>query len=353
MVASGGTPEEPARVSYTFSVRDRAHYAIGADVGACDHCADLRFQVDGQVVNALDPGDPASTAGTLDSGSGSGTPLTVRTGHDRPPGAPLPVSFGGLQLAPGQHTVTVELVGPGARTDYVYPAGRITDTPYADHGYTALVDRLRVIQLQGARFDSLGAAYNNNGIGRPKKAAASLQLGSKLGFSRPELRKAGFGPRLATVKGLQFPIAPEGPRGIDNVVAAGQTVQLPPGQRGRYLYALVTASCGSIPPSSRVGFTLRFSHMAAPYQSLGHVPDWREAPGPTAALTTSRYLTGTKVTPGRASIHLLQMEIPSDFDGHDLVQIGLPRLGTPLDSGCVTPALHVFSLLVSDQEPTN
>lgn len=251
--------------------------------------------------------------------------------HDRPGGRGGPVCV---------YAVTVP----------VDPARRVAAVTLPDRSATVspVTNTVHIFSLTTgtpAVYPSLEAAFNNTGTsddtplpgGITRLAEGGLD-GAGLSLSRQELAAAGLRPGAAVTRdGLRFTWPDVPPGNPDNVLALGQTVQVP--GAGRRLGIL-----GASWPEPAMGTgTVHYadgtaSDFTLTLNSLAHRPG-----GGSTSAATMRYLNDPAGRrPGPA--HLFSASVPL-IPGKPVIAVTLPPNGALSPAG-PTWGMHIFSLAI-------
>lgn len=343
---------QPTTFTHTITAPTDAYYTLGIALTTCNHCATLRFAIDG---------NPATTT--------SGDPLTINT--NTPTTATTYAMLGGYQLTAGPHTLTTQLTTTTG-SDYTYTGtyGTTTLTNYHDNGYTAALDYITIAPLRTPTATNLTAAFNNRATGTdntPTTANADL-TGQAL--SNTAIATAHLTPGSTitigtpTTGGATFTIpATQAGTANDNVIALGQTISLQqpdgtyptPGTATNpgYINLLTMATCGTIPTHPTRALTLTIPHTPNPLNPTIQIPtttNWTTTPTTTPNVQTSQILQGPNGTPNttlKPTLYVMKLPVPEDNAGQPITSITLPRIGTDLTNTCQTPALHIFAISTS------
>ncbi|WP_377325659.1 hypothetical protein ACFJIY_11230 [Pimelobacter simplex] len=332
-----------------FTPVKSGYYALGAMLGTCSTCAKATFTVEGA---------QSFTATPVDTSTGPGGPTGTKYAR-----------LGGYELTAGT-AYKIRIKFPDASPD----------TPS-----TVKLDYLNASLIRAGTYDSLAAAFNNDGIVAEGSAMPVGIEPPRLGppgeprrsFSKEALAAAGVVPgqplavtfdNNGTPATATFNIPAEGSGGADNAIAAGQTIALPD-VTADYIDLLVTASCGVLAPSQQRQFDIR--HRPAPgtdpapadggevrqYGIPYPVPEWRtrdaELSPATPAITVDRFVSGSPATAvaSPADLYVIELKIQAGVAGLPLKTITLPSTGATLTStasGCDQPRLHVFAMTTRD-----
>jgi alpha-L-fucosidase len=176
---------------------------------------------------------------------------------------------------------------------------------------------------------ALTAYVNNSGLGTGTKSGGFDGEGDTF--------PPGFLPTGATIstRGIDY-LRPTGEQ--DNVVALGQTLNLPPGRYSR-AYVLVASSHGATLGNTTVHYADGSSAAA-----LLDSPDWLKGPE-TGALSTAHHGTPSGQQGGGASLYA--EEVPFDAT-RVATSITLPTTHVP-DAGA--PSMHLFALSLQPVVP--
>lgn len=363
IVANDGTEQDPSTVDYHFQVPADGYYALGVRLRTAYHYAQVRFAV----AEASDPyGDSRLPLLQPDKSA----PLVVDTSTAAsgttyvPLGEYLPQE--GVRLKPNvDYVLSVQIVGTSG-TDYLYNGtfGDKTFTDFHDNGHTLGLDSLTLAPLRLADFPSLGAAFDNQGIGASTASAFALSTGSTTSLSLDALRAAGITPgQPATVGGVPFSI-PATNGGKDNVISQGQSIAMPAGTKGSNVYLLAAANCGPVTAEASRQLTIGYRVEVEPgvFENatsdapVMQVPDWLAPPAPASAglpasVRMSSYLDGSaQVTTGTPTLYVLRFPVDANYTSEEINRITLPRVGTTYSSAACgqpgTQSLRIFAMTV-------
>jgi hypothetical protein len=317
-----------------FSTALDADYAIGLGLTKASDYGKLQIDVDGTVLNGTDttPFDGYSssvTSGFLGSG---------------------------MRLTPGQHTVTLTVVGTNPAT--ASSASKLQ--------YQAGVDYIKAVPINNVSFPSFSAAMDNHGISDDSAPAAGnldynsrnpdgdpgSATGSGYSLSKQALAGVGLGAGTSfTLNGLNFTMPSPNSGGNDNVVAMGQTITLDPFQQipASAVGLLVTSTCG-VTPQSTATVSYTATGPVADHPVTSPIADWIGGATQTAAYSPA-YIN----TPGGASqrpARIYLMVLPAN-PGATLQSITLPNYGTTMVPGTCPTALHVLAVGVRPAASAN
>lgn len=347
------TPADPAVVTYNLPVPVAGYYAVGLDFNQRPDGGQVAFRVDGATVT-----DAESAPLTADTFAATRAEQFV--------------SLGGISAAP---------VGPG-QVPSIKLSVVVTGKSDVSSGYAVSIDKLHLVPLRAAKFSSLTAAFDNNGVGVDGSTSARLTADQDRSLSKASLTAAGLTPGssngnggTAVVGGVTFTMPPTkagtGGKVLDNVVSAGQEIALPAGTAVPFhldaegnkvpghVNLLVAATCGQVAPvptdqthrlSIRYGDGTAEGGIGADDEMV-RIPDWL-TPRDTSlrGVGLDRYLQGTAaVTSPAPSLYVARFPLHTDYvdSGYTVESITLPRLGTDLRNTCSTPALHVFAMTLT------
>jgi hypothetical protein len=291
-----------------FTVPNEADYALGIALSKRANRGKLRIAVDGVPLRRTDTEPWDGYQGT--GGQAAYLPL------------------GGAHLKAGQHRLTITVVGKNDSSS----------------GYTAGVDYLNAVAINGVTAASFTDAMNNRGFGTDGTTAASLDFNGQ-SLSSTALATAGLQPGKKVTHGrATFTIPTANPAtGNDNVVAMGQTIPLPAEHRVKAtaIGLLALSTCGDTQPTTA---TVTYTDGTTSNPVVPGVPDWIGGPQPAAAATLSHWLGGT--TPDTTKRPKTYAVFAPVDPTKTLASITLPNTGTAFMSNTCgpAPALHVLSI---------
>ncbi|NLT53060.1 MAG: hypothetical protein GXX79_00510 [Actinomycetales bacterium] len=286
---------------------------------------------------------------------------------DNQPASSNPPSSQVVTASSGRATVTITPPGPGPHTLWVYARDAARNSSgLAAYRFTAAGHPKRT-------FAGLAEAFDNVAITDDEAPEAGGADGY-WSYSAQELRSAGWTPGgEVTVNGATFTVPDFGTGKPDNVLAAGQTITLPPGSRGNALVFLVSATNGytkapssgetvtspAIPADWPIvkGYCLATATACLPHGTISYAsdsgatpqsydltaPDWVTGPRSLAAvaLTRRNVADGTQESnPARIYTFAVPLQ-----PGAEVTSVTLPDVG---DTARGFPALHVFGMAVRD-----
>jgi len=298
-----------ANQSYTmtFTAPIEADYALGVNLTKGPDYGKSTFTLDDKVLLG------ASTAPF------DGYSTTPATSY---------LTLGGAHLTAGTHAITVTMTG--------------TNPASTGNRYQSGVDYLIAVPVNNVTAADFTAAMNNDGIS-PDGTPARFDL-ARTSLSAQTMAAAGLSPgSKVTINGAVFTMpTPNATTGNDNVVAAGQTIPLPPEHqvRASAVGLLVTSTCGDSPETTG---TVTYSDNGTTTDPLyPRVSDWASGPTSSAAFVLPyRNLGTTKDTTVRPRIYAVF--IPAKPD-KTLKSVTLPNIGTSFRTECIDPALHVLAV---------
>lgn len=202
------------------------------------------------------------------------------------------VFLGGVSLSAGVHCLQVTVTG--------------TNLASSGNMFNAGIDYLEAVPVTGAVYSSFTTAMNNLGIATDNAQSFGGSFDGTSGsnnLSLTALQDAGINPGTATGAGSSFSMhgasftmpelnAPGGTVLDDNVVADGQTIQIPP------VYAsdvalLVAATCVTTP---QLTATLGYVNGSSSQPAIPSVPNWYGGALGSTAIVLDHVDNGT--TPG-------------------------------------------------------
>jgi serine/threonine protein kinase len=172
---------------------------------------------------------------------------------------------------------------------------------------------------------SLSSYVNNEGIGSAP-GQANLD-GSGYAYPADQLPQAG----QRTLNGVSYLFPGSAPGANDNVVALGQTINLPHGNY-QQAFLLATASWGSVGGMA----TIRYTDGSTSSASLS-APDW-ETSSPSGVVRASYRYSSTGIDQSPVYIYAVQITIDRAKIASSLT---LPSIAQPSPN---QPSLHVFAL---------
>jgi len=320
-------------LTLSFTTPAEADYALGAAMVRSFNYGQVRFDVDGTVLNHTDASPFDGYAATCCSEQY--------------------VPLGGLHLTAGPHTLRLTFTGRNP----------------ASTGYMLGIDYLTATPISGVTASSFAASLNNHGISDDANtAAADLDNGNPPGdgaatgtgnsLSAQSLAAAHLSPGSAvTLDGINFRLPAASAAGNDNTIALGQTIALDPAQQipANAVGLLVAATnAGTGLPQTTATLTysagLGTTAHAATEPTVPAVPDWIGGDSASAAYTLSH--GNTPSGPGTYSPRLYLLVLPAKPSG-TLASITLPYYGTSLVPGSHAPALHVLAIGVRPAASAN
>jgi len=342
LVADQGSAGAPATWQSTFTTGVEADYAINVQVTLANHYGILEFRFDDTLL--------AAPGGKTDFDTYSASVSTQN------------IALGGLHLTAGTHTITYQLVGTNpASASYTYSGNYGTPAVainFADNGYSAGIDYVRLIPINGAVYGSLNGAMNNDGITSDTGAAGNISPSTTYrSFSQTALTNAGYGPgsTVTVDSGTQyaatFTMPSYNSNGTDNVIAMGQTIPLPTPVKAQYVDLLVASSCGDTPYAPSVQVSVNFADLTYSQTQTPAVPDFltgtiSNAPDQEAYISLATTLTYSRkgTTTVTDQPNLYHVAIPTFNDQSAVTSITLPYLGSDLSNTCRSSNLHVFAI---------
>jgi beta-glucosidase len=290
---------------------------------------------------AVNPGVPATVSATVVNDGDYAMP-NARFALQVPPGwsvtSPAPVTVGPGQSVTRSFQVSAPAdAQPGTRT----LTARVTDP--AGRGGPGLVEASATVPVA---YSSLTAAYNNAGISDNSDESAADYDGSGDSFSAQALA-AGTPAALApggqvTAGGTTFTWPSAAPGTPDNVVTAGQTIDL--AGSGTDLGFLGASQNGTATGTVTVNYTDGTSQSA----SLNMADWYANAPavGNELLTTTSSWnFQANPIGPHPVSVYFGSVPLAS---GKTVSSVTLPTLTS---SGGST-AMHIFAMAVGTGTPT-
>jgi hypothetical protein len=280
-------------------------------------------------------------------------------------------------------TVTVTVPGPGPHAFYAYARDAAGNDSAmfgaADPGtFTATADPAVTYPSFSAAL-SAGQPSDNTMISSTSGASCGTATGDGLGsdFDATDLASAGWKPGgTVTVDGASFTLPAFGACAADNLLAAGQTIDLPAGSQGSSLVVLAAATNGDgaapqaadLPPGQATAPFVPAGTAVTGYECYGYqvgagncqvppgtltyadsatasyflqAPDWWTGPTDIAALTLPHAdLAGGQVT---QQVKIYAFAIPLD-PNVAVSSVTLPDVGSA-DQAAI-PALHILGLAV-------
>ena len=352
LVAGTGDEGWPTTFTYGFETSVEAFQALGVQVATDLHYGRLRFDIDGVALKA--------------NGSDVFDAYSPTRGSQY-------VQLGGARLTAGLHHLNVSIVGTsGENFHYDGQYGEQIIENFDDNGRSASIDYFTVVPINNVTYDSLSAAFNNNGVAT-STAGGDIELSSQnRAIEAAGMSAAGFGPgATVAVDGVTFKM-PAHNGVFDNAMAMGQTIAMPKDASGNHAPAdavelLVMSTCGPTP--SGAGVQLSTFHTGSTDTEDGRltrdsevaaIPDWlstQSSADPVSGSTATRVswsdvhpLTGStmdlSVTP---SLYHLHVPVAEDARSLPLTAITLPNVGSDFvrTAGCGRPILHVFAITTS------
>lgn len=295
----------------TFNAPIEADYALGVKLTMAADYGKLRFD--------LDDNTPLANTDTAPFDQYWDSVVTIFR------------RLGAIHLTAGPHTIKITVVG--------------TNPASTGNRYQAGLDYLLVVPFNNATASSFTDAMNNHGIAVDNTTAANLDLYSAHdSLSAQTLAAAGYAPGARiTVGGATFTIPAADPTtGNDNVIAAGQTIPLPPAQqvKATAVGVLAVSTCGTAPATSgRITYT--DSTFSRPL--YGPVPDWIGGSSSASTVVLPYWDNGS--TPGSTSKQpkIYAIFLPAD-PTKTLASITLPYIGTSFMPDSCPLALHVLAI---------
>jgi hypothetical protein len=348
LAVTAGTPQAPARFDYNFTVSLNAYYALGLQITTQNHHGKLAFEVDGVPVRNVD-----------------GTELVVDA-YASAKGAKY-VPLGGAHLQ-GKHKITLKVIGANPNSvDYVYNGtyGGVAISNLHDHGLSAAVDFFTIVPINNVTYSSITTAFNNNGISSDGQIADFGPSTIDTALSLQAMAAKGYVPGSLTppldADGLRFQLPAQRSDGADNVMASGQTFDLPAQTTANFVNLLVASTCGATPTGDHIQLSMNHVDPANPDGGLtitdtriSSVPDWKAGAPPvndsqlTLATTLDHYNQGTtQRTDFQVKLYRLKVPVKPGYEGMPIKSITLPSLGTNFTQSCTTAGLHVFAVATS------
>ena len=291
----------------TFNAPIEADYSLGANLTKGPDYGKATFSLDATVLMGTD------------TAPFDGYSPTATTSY---------LTLGGAHLTAGTHTITVTMTG--------------TNPASTGNRYQSGVDYLIAAPVNNVTAADLTAAMNNDGIS-PDGTPARFDL-ANTSLSAQAMAAAGLSPGSSvTINGASFTLpAPNPTTGYDNVIAAGQTIPLPPAQQiqAGAVGLLVTSTCGDSPETT--GTVTYTDNDTTTNPLYPKVSDWATGPTSSAAYVLPYRNTGTaKDTTVRPRIYAVFIAAKPD---KTVKSVTLPNIGTSFRTGCADPALHVLAI---------
>ncbi len=340
-----------ASLTLAFDAPVSSDYALGVNMTTAPDYGQLQFTLD--PATAADPSavnfnlnTTAYYPGIQYQQPSSGPKIAVIDGYAVATSTRY-VFLGGVFLAAGMHCLQVTVTG--------------TNSASTGNRYNAGIDYFEAVPVTGPSYSNFTAAMNNLGIATDGASSfsGSFDQGSWQGdLSYNAMQTAGITPGSGTATGAavslngaaftmpQLKTDSSGAVIADNVIADGQTIQLPsmPATGVTDVALLVAATCwadGSPPLTA----TLGYSDGPASQPSVPSVPDWVVGPSGPAVIVLGHGDTGT--APNGNQPRLYEVILPAN-PNLQVATITLPVMpGSYLseDGQCgVSPALHVLAV---------
>lgn len=320
-----------ASFTLSFYAPVNSDYALGVNLVTAKDYGQLQFTLDPSTVNfnlnttAYYPGMENTT---IDEYS-----PTISSEY---------VFLGGASLAQGMHCLQVTVTG--------------TNSASSGNRYNAGIDYLEAVPVTGPVYSSFTTAMNNLGIATDGASsfAGSFDGTNVANLSLNALHDAGIYPGTAGGQGNSFSLhgasftmpqlnaaSSSGPVLADNVIADGQTIQIPP------VYAsdvalLVATTCGTSPAMNA---TLSYAGGSASQPALASVPNWYGGPISSTTIVLDHADNGT--SPNSRQPRLYEVILPAN-PNLQVTSVGLPVMpGNYLSEtvGCGnSPELHVLAI---------
>ncbi|MFD1052130.1 hypothetical protein ACFQ1S_44435, partial [Kibdelosporangium lantanae] len=157
----------------------------------------------------------------------------------------------------------------------------------------------------------------------------------------------------------RFQLPAQGTRGVDNVMASGQTIDLPTATTANFVNLLVASSCGPSPSGATIQLSMNHvspsgGELLITDTPISSVPDWKSGPTTitdpqvTLAATFDHYNQGTtQHNDVLSKLYRLKVPVKPGYENMPVKSITLPSLGTNFTESCTTPGLHVFAIQTS------
>jgi hypothetical protein len=310
------------------------HFEVPA-TGYWDLGANLTIARDyGQYTLTLDAGTAGAYALTPTPFDAYNTPNVTTTYRDL--GVPRDATGAAVQLAKGNHALTLRVTGQNA--------GSI--------GRLAGIDVLRLAPMSATcPINDLTACLNNTAISIDSTSPYSGvdADGGGNGLSSTDLSAAGWRPGTAvTVNGAPMTAPTYAANAADNITAAGQLVTIPGSGVANDASAVVLVGFAVNGNVTGLTGTITYAGVcnlgsATQQYTIDTVPDWIAGPATAAALQLP-----DEVVPGSTHRNtgglpkLFAVSIPLTCPGLPVSSISLPVVSNGVSAG--VPALHILGI---------